>query len=128
MELDKILPQDGPSKKEVNRYLNKYKNEYIVIKCGGSVLNDPKLFGKLIEDIVILKKLEFNPIIVHGGGKKINAKLDNKNIKSKFINGLRITSKEIINIVKDVLIDFNTEIVKTFENSSCKAKSFTSDT
>ncbi len=127
MELDKILPQDGPSKKEVNRYLNKYKNEYIVIKCGGSVLNDPKLFGKLIEDIVILKKLEFNPIIVHGGGKKINAKLDNKNIKSKFINGLRITSKEIINIVKDVLIDFNTEIVKTFENSSCKAKSFTSD-
>ncbi len=127
MELDKILPQDGPSKEEVIRYLNKYKNEYIVIKCGGSVLNDPKLFEKLIGDIVILKKLEFNPVIVHGGGKKINAKLNSKNIKSKFIKGLRVTSKEIINIVKEVLIDFNKEIVETFKNFSCKSECFTSE-
>ena len=44
MELEKILPKDGPSIKEVKKYLNKYSNEYIIIKCGGSVLNDPKLF------------------------------------------------------------------------------------
>ncbi|OUX46644.1 MAG: acetylglutamate kinase [Candidatus Pelagibacter sp. TMED275] len=127
MELDKILPKNGPSKEEVSKYLDKYKNEYIVIKCGGSVLNNPKLFEKLIQDIIILKKLEFNPIIIHGGGKKINTKLDSKNIKSKFIKGLRVTKKEIIDIVKEVLIDFNKEIVETFKNFSCKAESFTSD-
>ncbi len=126
MELEKILPHDGPSKEEVSKYLDKYKNQFIVIKCGGSVLNNPILFKKLIEDIVILKKLDFNPVIVHGGGKKINTQLDSNNIKSKFINGLRVTGEEIISIVEKVLITFNQEIVETFRNFSCKADSFTS--
>ncbi len=126
MELDKILPHDGPSKAEVEKYLNKYKNEFIIIKCGGSVLNDPLLLKKLIEDIVILKKLEFNPIIVHGGGKKINSELNKKKIKTKFINGLRVTNKEVIKIVEKVLIGFNKEIVEEFKNFSCNARCFTS--
>ena len=125
MELDKILPHDGPSKEEVVRYLSKYKNEFIVIKCGGSVLNEPILFKKFIENIVVLKKLNFKPVIVHGGGKKISAKLNSNNIKSKFINGLRVTSKEIIKIVQEVLTDFNIEIVEALKNFSCNANSFT---
>ena len=51
MELDKIIPTDGPNISEVEKYINKYKSEVIVIKCGGSVLLDKKLFHQFIEDI-----------------------------------------------------------------------------
>ena len=91
--LIKILPKDGPTVEEVKRYLEKYNNEFIVIKCGGSVLVNPKLFEIFIKDVVVLNKLGFNPIIVHGGGKRINNKLSELNIKSNFIKGLRVTDK-----------------------------------
>jgi len=125
-ELKKILPSDGPSIDEVKRYLVKYNNEYIVIKCGGSVLVDQNLFNIFIKDIAVLNKLGFNPIIVHGGGKRINSKLLELNIKSNFINGLRVTDKNIINIVEDVLIEFNKEIVDALKNQSCETRRITS--
>jgi acetylglutamate kinase len=125
-ELKKILPSDGPSIDEVKRYLVKYNNEYIVIKCGGSVLVDQNLFNIFIKDIAVLNKLGFNPIIVHGGGKRINSKLLELNIKSNFINGLRVTDKNIINIVEDVLIEFNKEIVNALKNQSCETRRITS--
>ena len=92
-ELKKILPSDGPSINEVKRYLEKYNDEYIVIKCGGSVLVNQNLFDIFIKDITVLSKLGFIPIVVHGGGKRINNKLDELKIKSKFIKGLRVTKK-----------------------------------
>ena len=125
-EIQKILPEKGPSFEEVKKYLDKYNKEYIVIKCGGSVLVDPKLFKIFIKDVVVLNKLGFNPIIVHGGGKRINNKLDELNIKSNFINGLRVTDKNTINIVEDVLIEFNKEIVDALKNQSCKTRRITS--
>jgi acetylglutamate kinase len=125
-ELINILPKDGPTAEEVKKYLEKYNDEFIIIKCGGSVLVDPKLFEIFIEDVVILKKLGFNPIIVHGGGKRISSKLSEVNIKSNFINGLRITDKDTINIVEDVLIEFNKEIVEALNELACKAKRITS--
>ena len=125
-ELKKILPQDGPSINEVKKYLNKYNNEFIVIKCGGSVLINSNLFNNFIKDIAVLKKLSLNPIIVHGGGKRINNKLDSLNIESKFVKGLRITDKKIISIVENVLLDFNKEIVNALKNQSCTAKRITS--
>lgn len=125
-ELINILPKDGPTVEEVKKYLEKYNDEFIIIKCGGSVLVDPKLFKVFIEDVVVLKKLGFNPIIVHGGGKRINSKLLEVNIKSNFINGLRVTDKDTINIVKDVLIEFNKEIVEALNELDCKAKRITS--
>ena len=125
-ELINILPKDGPTVEEVKKYLEKYNDEFIIIKCGGSVLVDPKLFKVFIEDVVVLKKLGFNPIIVHGGGKRINNKLSEVNIKSNFINGLRVTDKDTINIVKDVLIEFNKEIVEALNELDCKAKRITS--
>jgi len=124
-ELINILPKDGPTVEEVKKYLEKYNNEFIVIKCGGSVLVDPKLFKIFIEDVFILNKLGFNPIIVHGGGKRINNKLSEVNIKSNFINGLRVTDKDTIDIVEDVLIEFNKEIVEALSKLSCKAKRIT---
>ena len=124
-ELINILTKDGPTVEEVKKYLEKYNDEFIVIKCGGSVLVDPKLFEIFIEDVVVLNKLGFNPVIVHGGGKRINSKLSEVNIKSNFINGLRVTDKDTINIVEDVLIQFNKEIVEALNKLSCKAKRIT---
>ena len=124
-ELINILPKDGPTVEEVKKYLEKYNDEFIVIKCGGSVLVDPKLFKIFIEDVVVLNKLGFNPVIVHGGGKRINSKLSEVNIESNFINGLRVTDKDTINIVEDVLIQFNKEIVEALNKLSCKAKRIT---
>ena len=125
-ELKKILPSDGPSINEVKRYLEKYNDEYIVIKCGGSVLVDQSLFDIFIKDISVLSKIGFIPIIVHGGGKRINNKLSELNIKSNFLKGLRITDEKIIDIVEDVLIEFNKEIVSALKNQSCNAKRITS--
>ena len=125
-ELKIILPSDGPSIDEVKKYLEKYNDEYIVIKCGGSILVDPDLFKIFIKDVAVLNKLGFNPIIVHGGGKRINNKLGELNIKSDFINGLRVTDKNTINIVEDVLIEFNKEIVNALKNQSCETRRITS--
>ncbi len=125
-ELINTLPKDGPSLKEIKKYLDKYNDEFIVIKCGGSVLIDPNLFNIFIQDIAVLKKLDLSPIIVHGGGKRINNKLSELNIKSTFIKGLRVTDDKTIDIVEDVLIEFNKEIVNALKDLSCEAKRITS--
>ena len=122
VNLEKILPSNGPSVDEVAKYLSKYKNEDIVIKVGGSVLNEPNLFKILIKDISILKKLNFNPCLVHGGGKRLTNKLNELNIQSSFINGLRVTDEKVISIVEDVFIKFNKEIVYALKNHSSDAK------
>ena len=125
VNLEKILPSNGPSINEVKKYLEKYSDEKIVIKCGGSVLIDPNLFNLFISDIVIMKKLGLTPTIVHGGGKRINIKLKELNIESTFIKGLRVTNKDTIKVVENVLVDFNKEIVNALKDKSCDAKSIT---
>ena len=125
VNLEKILPSNGPSIKEVKKYLEKYSDEKIVIKCGGSVLIDPNLFNLFISDIAIMNKLGLTPIIVHGGGKRINNKLKELNIESTFIKGLRVTNEDTIDVVEDVLIEFNNEIVNALKEKSCNAKSIT---
>jgi len=124
-ELKNILPINGPSVEEVKKYIDKYNDELIVIKCGGSVLLDPNLFDIFIKDIAILKKIGLSPIIVHGGGPKIKKKLSELNIESTFIKGLRVTDDKMINIVEDVLVELNKEIVNALKNQSCKARRIT---
>src|SRR5210317_2236619 len=119
-ELKKIIPTDGPSISEVKSYLEKYNDEYIVIKCGGSVLVEQNLFDHSIDNISILNKLGFIPIIVHGGGKRISNKLSESGIESKFLNGLRITDEKTIKIAEEVLIEFNKEIVDALKNKKYK--------
>ena len=125
-ELKTILPLDGPSTEEVKKYLEKYNDEYIVIKCGGSVLIDQNLFDIFIQDISILNKLGFTPIIVHGGGKRISNKLNEIGLESKFIKGLRVTDKETIKVVEEVLIDFNKEIINALDKQNCNSQSINS--
>ena len=123
MELEKILPNDGPPIEEVHKYVQKYKNELIVIKYGGNVFIDREIFNNFIADLKILNELGLSVIVVHGGGPRIKRELDKSNIKSKFIRGLRVTDKKIINIVEDVLIDFNNDIVKSLEEKGTKGVS-----
>ena len=117
-----ILPSKGPSFEEVKKYLDKYKKEYIVIKCGGSVLIDRNLFDNFIKNISVLKKLGFIPILIHGGGKRISNKLSESGIKSNFINGLRVTDKKSIDIVVEVLNAFNKEITNALRDNQCDSQ------
>ena len=124
-KIKEFWPKNGPSTDEIAKYVKKYLKEKIVIKCGGRVLLDPVLFNNFIEDVAILKKLGLTPLIVHGGGLGIKKKLNEMNIESKFIMGLRVTDKKMIKIVEDVMTEFNKKIVNALENKSCKAKSIT---
>ena len=90
-KIKEFWPKNGPPTDEIGKYIKKYSKEKIVIKCGGRVLLDPDLFNNFINDITILKKLELTPIIIHGGGLRIKKKLDELNIETKFIMGLRVT-------------------------------------
>ena len=121
MEIEKILPKDGPPLNEVNKYIEKYKDELIVIKYGGNVFIDREIFNNFINDLKILNELKLSIIVVHGGGPRIKRELDKSKIESKFIRGLRVTDEKIINIVENVLIDFNNDIVDSLKKKGSKA-------
>ena len=70
-DLKKILPENGPPKEEVYKYIEKYKNDLIVIKYGGNVLIDRNIFDNFITDINILNKLGLSVVVIHGGGPRI---------------------------------------------------------
>ena len=123
MDLAKILPENGPPIEEVSKYIKKYKNELIVIKYGGNVFIDRNIFNNFIADISLLNKLGLSIVVVHGGGPRIKRELDRSNIETKFIRGLRVTDKKIINIVESVLIDFNNDIVNSLKNAGSTATS-----
>ena len=121
MDLEKILPKNGPPINEVSKYIEKYKNDLIIIKYGGNVFIDRDIFNNFISDISILNKLGLSIAVVHGGGPRIKRELDKSNIQSKFIRGLRVTDAKIINIVESVLIDFNNDIVASLKKNGSEA-------
>ena len=123
MKIEDLLPIDGPSINEVNKYIDKYKNDLIVIKYGGNVFIDRNIFNNFIKDISVLNKLGLSIVVIHGGGPRIKRELDKSNIQSKFIKGLRVTDEKIINIVEDVLIDFNKDIVNSLKEKNTEAVS-----
>ena len=120
-ELKKILPNNGPALEEVQKYITKYKNDLIVIKYGGNVFIDRNIFNNFISDLSILKQLGLSIVVVHGGGPRIKRELDKSNIQSKFIRGLRVTDEKSINIVENVLIDFNIDIVDSLKEKGTEA-------
>jgi len=121
MNLEKIIPKEGPSINEVKKYIEKYSNEIIVIKYGGNVFIDRNIFNNFISDISTLNKLGISIVVVHGGGPRIKRELDKSNIQTKFIRGLRVTDEKVINIVENVLIDFNNDIVDSLKGKGIKA-------
>ena len=127
-EIKKFWPSSAPDLKNINKYVKKYKGETIVIKYGGNVLIDRGIFNNFIEEIGVLNKLGLSIVVVHGGGPRIKRELEKSNIQSKFINGLRVTDKNIINIVEKVLIDFNNDIVNSLNEKGAKAVSINTKT
>ena len=123
-EIKKFWPEKAPDVNIVKKYVSKYENEKIVIKYGGNVLIDRKVFNNFISDIHVLNKLGLSIIVVHGGGPRIKRELDKKKIISKFINGLRVTDINIINIVEKVLIDLNNDIVTSLNKLGSEGISF----
>lgn len=84
-------------------YIKEFYGRKVVIKYGGAAMIDCHLKQKVMQDIVLMKYVGMHPIVVHGGGPDINAMLKRLNIKSQFINGLRVTDKAIMEIVEMVL-------------------------
>ena len=123
-EIKKFWPEKAPDINIVQKYITKYEKEKIVIKYGGNVLIDRNVFNNFISDINVLNKLGLSIIVVHGGGPRIKRELDKKKIVSKFINGLRVTDKNIINTVEEVLINFNNDIVSSLKTLGSEAASF----
>ena len=104
-------------------YIQKFSGKTIVIKYGGSAMNETYLRKSFARDIVLMKTVGINPIIVHGGGPQIQKELDKKNIKSTFLNGMRITSPEMIISVQKVLDNqVNKEIVTLINSWGGKAQ------
>ena len=123
-EIKKFWPEKAPDINVVQKYISKYKKEKIVIKYGGNVLIDRNVFNNFISDVNVLNKLGLSIIVVHGGGPRIKRELDKKKIVSKFINGLRITDKNIIDTVEEVLIDFNKDIALSLKKLGSQAAMF----
>ena len=123
-----IWPKSAPNLNNIPKYIEKYKNELIVIKYGGNVLIDRAIFNNFIDDISILNQLGLSIIVVHGGGPRIERELTKKKIKTEFINGLRVTNKDVISIVEKVLIEFNEDIVSSLNKKGSNAVSINSKT
>lgn len=84
-------------------YMQAYRDKTILIKFGGSAMDDPELVKSLMRDIVVLESMGMNPVVVHGGGKAISKAMAAAGLESKFINGLRVTDATAIHIVENTL-------------------------
>ena len=93
-------------------FMQRYAGKNITIKFGGSAMGEDKLSSSFARDIVLLKQVGINPIVIHGGGPRIKKMLDRLKVKSSFVDGLRVTDKETMDIVEMVLSgSINKEIV-----------------
>jgi len=105
-------------------YIQSFRDSLVVVKFGGSVMEDSELTKQALKDIVFMECIGIKPIIVHGGGKAITSKLKELNIATKFINGLRYTCSKTINVVDDILHNnINTNLVNTINDFAGKAVS-----
>ncbi|NPA27618.1 MAG: acetylglutamate kinase [Epsilonproteobacteria bacterium] len=103
-------------------YITKFRGDIIVVKYGGSAQTSDSLKEKFAQDIALLKAVGMKPVVVHGGGKSITSLLDELNIKSEFIDGQRVTSKEAMRVVEMVLSgEINKNIVSLLNSYEAKA-------
>ena len=113
MTLEDLKLIKGAHAKELEhiKYIKEFRNKTIVVKYGGSALEVPKVISYLIDDLIFLKQLQINVVLLHGGSRHLNDLLKKKNIKHKSINGIRVTSKEILDDAIKVFTDVNNSIV-----------------
>ena len=102
-------------------YIQRFSRKIIVIKYGGSAMVDEALKKKVIEDVTLLKLVGFKPIIVHGGGKEISKWVGKMGMEPKFINGLRVTDKDTMEVAEMVLGKVNKSLVQIVEELGVRA-------
>jgi len=103
-------------------FMQRYAGKSITIKFGGAAMGENLLSSSFAKDIVLLKQVGINPIVVHGGGPRIKNMLERLKLKSSFVDGLRVTDKETMNIVEMVLSgSINKEIVMEINKEGGRA-------
>ena len=102
-------------------YIQRFNRKIVVIKYGGSAMLDEELKANVIKDAVLLKLVGFKPIIVHGGGKEISRWVNKVGMEPRFVNGLRVTDKDTMEIAEMVLAKVNKELVTLVESLGVKA-------
>ena len=103
-------------------YIREFSDKTVVIKYGGSFMNDQDIKYSVMDDIALMKLVGIRPIVVHGGGKDISSMLDQLDIESEFMDGLRVTSKETVSVAEMVLCGkINKEIVQLLQNRDINA-------
>src|SRR6056300_80441 len=106
-------------------YIRKFTGRTVVVKYGGNAMVDDKLKNSFARDIALMKLVGMNPVIVHGGGPQIGKELSKAGLESEFIEGLRVTTKPVMNIVKKILgTKINREIVSLIKHFGGNAISF----
>lgn len=102
-------------------YIQRFNRKIIVVKYGGSAMIDEELKKSVIEDVVLLKLVGFKPIIVHGGGKEISRWVSKVGMETKFVNGLRVTDADTMELAEMVLSKVNKELVAKVQSLGVKA-------
>ncbi len=103
-------------------YMQSYRDKTILIKFGGSAMDRPELVESLMRDIVVMEAMGLNPVVVHGGGKAISKAMTEAGLEAKFVNGLRVTSREAVDIVERTLSGtINPGLVELVRNHGGKA-------
>ena len=114
---DEVLAQ-ARTLSEALPYMRRYSGETFVVKYGGHAMGDESLAQLFARDVVLLKHVGINPVVVHGGGPQIGAMLERLKVKSEFIDGLRVTDSETVGIVEMVLSgSINKQIVSAINNA-----------
>jgi acetylglutamate kinase len=109
-------------------YIQRFRGETVVVKFGGSVMEDAEAVDNILKDIAFMECVGLRPVIVHGGGKAISHKMQEQNLKPLFVKGLRVTDEATIQIVEEVLHhDVNPALVKKLQAYGCKARGMHGD-
>ena len=119
-EMDKILGK-AEVLIEALPYIQKFNRKIIVVKYGGSAMSDEELQRNVIKDVTLLKLVGFKPIIVHGGGKEISRWVGRVGKEARFVNGLRVTDEETMEIAEMVLNKVNKNLVRMVEELGVRA-------
>ena len=104
-------------------HIQRFRGETIIVKFGGSSMDNPEVVRDILEDVAFMSCVGMRPVIVHGGGKAINARMKEKGLQANFVKGLRVTDADTMEIVEQVLNrEVNPELVALLNGFGCKAR------
>jgi acetylglutamate kinase len=109
-------------------YIQRFRGETVVVKFGGSIMEDEEGVNNILKDIAFMECVGLRPVIVHGGGKSISQRMKEKGLKPSFVKGLRVTDEKAIEVVEYVLNhEVNPQLVDMLQSYGCKARGMHGD-